>query len=138
MVVQPNLFLYSKLMENKLKTMHVPHHHVRLAYNLKSCIPFCIVRYLRSLEMSGDVHPSKCCYQLCIHLGVVPTSQDSLGRSYCRRSRPQQIYSFCFSQNLSKIYSSDVHIHTDRQRQTFSHTNIIQIKKNNKWKNVET
>ena len=38
MVVQPNLFLYSKLMENKLKTLHVPHPHVGLAYNLKSCI----------------------------------------------------------------------------------------------------
>ena len=37
MVVQPNLFLYSKLMENKLKTLHVPHPHVGLAYNLKSC-----------------------------------------------------------------------------------------------------
>ena len=38
MVVQPNLFLYSKLMENKLKTLHVPHPHVGLAYNLKSCL----------------------------------------------------------------------------------------------------
>ena len=37
MVVQPNLFLYSKLMENKLKIFHVPYLHVGLAYNLKSC-----------------------------------------------------------------------------------------------------
>ena len=49
-----------------------------------------------------------------INLRVVPTSHDSLGRSYRRPSRPQQIYSFCFSPNLSKIYSSDVHRTTHR------------------------
>ena len=39
MVVHPYLYLYSKLMENKLKTLHVPHPHVGLACNLKSCFP---------------------------------------------------------------------------------------------------
>ena len=38
MVVKPNLFLYSKLMENKQKTLYVPLPHLGLAYNLKSCI----------------------------------------------------------------------------------------------------
>ena len=45
-----------------------------------------------------------------INLRVVPTSQDSLGRSYRRRSHLQQIS----SPNLSKIYSSDVHRFTDQ------------------------
>ena len=39
-----------------------------------------------------------------INLRVVPTSQDSLGRSYCCRSRPQQIFSLYFSPNISKSY----------------------------------
>ena len=45
-----------------------------------------------------------------INLKLVPTSYDSLGRSYRRRRRSQQIYSFCFSPNLSK---SDVDRLTD-------------------------
>ena len=47
-----------------------------------------------------------------INLRVVPTSQDSHGRSYRRQSCPQQIFSFYFPPNLSK---SDVDATTDSQ-----------------------
>ena len=56
-----------------------------------------------------------------INLRVVSISQDSLGRSYCRQSRPQQIFSFYFSPNLSKsdvdaTTDSQIHRHLDIQR----------------------
>ena len=50
-----------------------------------------------------------------INLKVAPTSQDSLGCSYRCRSRPQQIYSFCYSP-----YHSKNGLRTDRQ--TYTHT----------------
>ena len=56
-----------------------------------------------------------------INLRVVPTSQDSLGRSYCHQNRPQQFFSFYFSPNLSKsdvdaTTDSQIHRHLDIQR----------------------
>ena len=47
-----------------------------------------------------------------INLRVVPTSYDSLGLSYHCPSRSQQIYSICFSPNLSIQVTGHNHTHT--------------------------
>ena len=44
-----------------------------------------------------------------INLRVVPASKDTHGLSYHHQSRPQRIYSFCFSPNLSKILQLSVY-----------------------------
>ena len=47
---------------------------------------------------------------------VVPTSYDRLGHPYCRWSRSPQIYSICFSPNLSIQAAGYNHTHLDIQR----------------------
>ena len=50
-----------------------------------------------------------------IHLRVVSSSCNAHGHSNCQQTRPQQIYFFCFSQNLSKMVLTQAHIQIDRQ-----------------------
>ena len=47
---------------------------------------------------------------------VVPTSYDRLGHPYCRWSHSPQIYSICFSPNLSLQADGYHHTHLDIQR----------------------
>ena len=47
---------------------------------------------------------------------VVPTSYDRLGHPYCRWSHSPQIYSICFSPNLSIQAAGYNHTHLDIQR----------------------
>ena len=60
--------------------------------------------------------PQNVAIDQAINLRVVPTSYNSLGRSYRRRSRSQQIYSICFSPNLSIQVTGHNHTHLDIQR----------------------
>ena len=74
-----------------------------------------ILTHFPSLDMHHPihfVHPSKFFYQLGDSFKRVPTSYNSHSHSYCRQTHRQQIYSFCFSPNLSK--NGLIHLISDK------------------------